>query len=417
MYTRLISAIIGAVSTFVRYSVSTLGYKRVLAETAGFFAFNEVVDFAAEHSDWVKQNKESILALSLIANVGGFAGVRSKAALAKAFNTAALYSKLKILSSGKFIASYLSSMKVEAYANGCKIAFNQGRDFLKVSVSNGKLAYEHSGHPAAAILLAGGFGAKGIAESLQGNDWKSTAVQLSMVLADLQHQHEKDTLTSKLSQFDEVDLLVVGPQVIRAFKQEYPLFSSETAASLLIREYETESSVFGNFSLDAWRDEDDVFFIAINNQDFLVEQDIVGSKVVLKRGISNGRTSKALQEKEEDIFETVCALYSQIARLGQIDLLPIPDSTRYVATPVVVGSYAATIVWDEETRDFITVLSTDSLFEDAADGLIDEYDTTLAESVSATFTEIGEWLGLSKAAPVHGVSTVSGSDLAAELGK
>jgi hypothetical protein len=417
MYARLIATIMGGVSTLTRYSVSRLGMKRFLAETVGFLTIDEMVDLAAEHSEWVAKNKSSILALSFVASSGVIPWGKSKAAISKIFLTPSLHSKLGIKGSAQAIASYLRQMGMEAMSSGCKITFNQGRDFLKVSVRDGKLYYEHSGHQAAAMLLAGGLGGGGLLATLENVDWKSTATQLSMILADLQVSIEESELATLLDQFDAVDLLVTGPQIVRAFQREHPSFPSELAASMLVNENLTKSSVFGEFSIDSWVDQDGVMIISVNGTTYMIDQEVIGGEGVLVPVSEPTRSLTPLTEEQEGFLDAIYSLFQTIARHGALDMLPVQDTSRFIATPIVCGNYAATLVWDESVRHFSIAVSSGNLFQEAADGLIDEYDTSLLDMAKARFEELAHYFGLSEATPVHQIGSVSAELVARELGK
>jgi hypothetical protein len=417
MYARLIATIMGGVSTLTRYSVSRLGFKRFLAETVGFITIDEMVDLAAEHSEWVEKNKTSILALSFVATSGVVPWGKTKAAISKIFLTPSLHSKIGIRGRAQAIASYLRHMGMEAAASGCKITFNQGRDFLKVSVKDGKIFFEHSGHQAAAMLLAGGLGGGGLLATLENVDWKSTAAQLSMVLADLQVSLEESELATLLDQFDAVDLLSTGPQIVRAFQREHPSFPSELAASMLVNENLTKSSVFGEFSLDSWVDQDDKLIIKINNTAYMIDQEVIGSEGVLMPVTEPTKSLTPLTEEQEGFLDAIHSLFQTIARHGALDLLPVEGTSRFIATPIICGDYAATLVWDESQRHFAVAVSSGGIFSDAADGLIDEYDASLLEQAKHLFEELAQYVGLVDSTKPHAITPVSAELVARELGK
>jgi hypothetical protein len=418
MYVRLVTTVARAVSAFIRYSVSSLGYKRFLAETAGYIAFVEVVDFAAEHSKWVRDNKGAILTLSLLPGAFAIGGIRGKVAISSMLSRASLFSKIKLMSPASATSKYFSKMSFETMRNGVKISFNQGQDYLRVNVSKNGLEYAHSGSKAAAVLLAAGFGGAALKETLEDVDWESTGVQLSLALADIQHQVEEDKLKALFNSFDAVSLLEVGPEVLRSFLRDHPQFPSERGAALLQEAHIQVAEVEGPFNLTAWVDEDDSFIIQINNQQFSPDTEFAENQGALKRAKANGITSKALSTWQSELFEAFVAFFSNIADHSKIDLIPISDTSRSMATPLVFGNFAISMLWDDDSGEMVFVYSEDSIFGSAADGLMDEHEATVLEEIAGMANSFSEWVGLSDDdSAVQGTVVVSSGDLATEMGK
>lgn len=364
------------------YAVSRLGVKRFAAELAGFVVIEETIDFAAEHSEWVRENKNSLLAITILGGVTGNAlrSLRVPSSYSKL--ATGLFSKVQIRNSASAIAAMANTITASIRSNGFRLTFNGGKDFIDIARSrDGKqLLFKHSGHIVTSMLLAGGFGA-GAGRVLDG-DVSSSALQMQLVLADLLSTHAEDALENKLLSHDAMTLLSHGPSIIRSFLRENPGFSPEKAVAALELSKMRDEKKVGEFTIFSFVDSDDVEVHEVNGTSFRLADG------KLKQYDSKGQTNKPLSEDGLRIAALLLKFYQAHSYSRNFEFYPIQDTRRGISEMVTFDGFAMALVWDEDSRSFEHWISETSLLDSAEENLIDATEASLVEEGSAFYDSV-----------------------------
>lgn len=341
----LIGRLGSAIFAFARYRVSTLGVRKFLGETAGLYVIDEVVDVAAEHSDWVEKNSD-ILKLSLGA---GMIVKNSAVAKFKQFSVKgmprSLFSKISLINPLQKIDPWMKSISVSAFQNGMEITKN-GKLLLRVVSEGGKIAFNHKGSPAVAAVLAASLG--GAIPSTR-QEWLESAEHLAVQIADVELSLAEADLRSTLYEYAATNLLFMGQTILAQFLRKYPAFPEERAVSMLLNVLTHEDIEAGSFSLDAFVDSEGDFIIRIDGS-YFKPSDEGESTVWLPAEPADGPRTP-IDEEQEMVFLTFQKFLGGISETQGLSLTRMANTENFVSPPFIVGSYAMSMVLNLDNPD------------------------------------------------------------------
>jgi hypothetical protein len=355
-----------AALALARYRISLLGFRRFIAESAGLLVIDEVIDGAAEHSDWVKENQFMLLAgisLPYIAKNSFFALVKNPTKL-KTLKT--FCSKLSLQHPMSLLIKSVERMRVIASHSGVKILEN-GRVILELSVQGGKIAFTHPGSAGAAALIAATFAGK-VPTTRQ--EWEITGSNLAIQLADFNHSVEEQSLRERLQSIPAPDLLNSGANIIRMFLNEHPTYSPEKAVSVLQNVMARVDVIVGPYSLDGFTDSEGDPIIRINGTYYKVTES--GDVYLLLPAEPSEGGTKELDDKFKDLLHLLETALEKVVSDGGVTMARVAKTKRFLSTPFTIGesTLALALNMDEPVPYF--VYAKDTAFDSSLENLEDE---------------------------------------------
>lgn len=368
-----------------------------------WLAITEVIDTAAEYSDWVEENQDSII---LAASVGtlGTSFIRGRAKSASVFfgTKASVFAKLSIPRATESAKAIIKNTIIKARQGALKIKFPNG-ETIQMMTKNGSIWFHPGDGMIGQSLLAAGFG--GAFLKMSEVEWTASANQIAAAGAALLADHAAAEIEDSFRSESPIALLTHSGRLTATVQRQFPFISEdEIAAAWSLALSDREIKVDG-FWIDSFYaqnsdpDDDDELVIVINGTHFVFSSDdesiLVGSDL-------KTRTEKPLSPEHEQIVQLI----------GEaLDRTSDPDHSvaysevqnKYFSEPVGAGEYAVCVVWDEESSSLMFYVEKDGFLSNAADNILDEIEDSVAELAAFKAAQVAK-LATDKIEEVTGLS-------------
>jgi hypothetical protein len=350
-------------------------------ESTGIYAVGEMIDFAADHSEWVKENKTSLFAGLTLAYMAknSFMTMVRKGTIGK---FSVLCSKLKLQHAMVFTKAILEKLVVRASHNGVTIMEN-GRLLLAISVQGGKFSFQHAGNPAAAALIAATFAGK---VPTNREEWKLTGENLAIQLSDALYSMLEQELRDRLTTIPALDLLSAGPRIVRNFMNTHPEFNQEHAVSIHEEVLTRVAINVGPYSLDGFTDSDGDPIIRVNGLFFKLTK--VGDAMLLEPAEPSEGAKTPLDEDHIELLYLLEASLNKIEKDGGVTLMRVGETTRFLSSPFSSQGQVLSLLVDTDNPVPHFVWSRSSLIDDASENLEDAFGEGEMEAFSALINNI-----------------------------
>lgn len=385
MFTTFASRLGSAIIAFARYRISALGVRKFIAEAAGIYAIDEIVEEAAKYNDWIDENQDKItlgLSLSLMAkntllSILGRGGALTSVKL--------LFSRANMAHNIRHLASWMQTLTIKGTTSGVEIVRN-GRVVLKLARDGANLVYSHNGTPAVAAILAAGLGG---AVPATRQDWIMTGEQLAAQISDMEYSLAEHQLRSRLYDFSAGTLFNSGNRLVESFLREHPGFSAEKAFATLMDVLSTEDTVAGYHSLDGFKDHEGDNIIRIDGTYFKREDK--DNTFILKPAIPAEGPRYPMDDEFAGVLPVMEAVLEKVRTDGGVSLIRVAKTSRFISTPFTISGLTASLVVDLENPVPHFVFAEESFFDDSKTNLEDDLDASAIEQIEAwvsTFPDV-----------------------------
>lgn len=375
MLLKLTTRVAKAMLAFTRYRISTLGIRKFVGEVTGMYAIDQLIDVAAEHSEWVKKHETALTAGLTLGMMGrnsllNLVGKRTGLETAKV-----LFSKIPIVSNVSVLRNWIQEITVFASHSGFTLS-RFGKEVFSLSVKDGKVAFAHTGGAATAALLAATFGGQ---IPTTKREWELTGDQLAIQLADVEYTMAEQELRSRLHDYSPITLISSGAMVISSFLNDYPNFSAERAVSIYSGVLSTEDVVFGKYSLEAFKDSDGDEIIRINGMYYKLEEQ--GQVLVMMPATPADGYHRPVSDDTKQFLYLIESTLAQVERDGGTSLMRVAETDRFMSTPFTVGQRTISLLLDINNPVPFFVMAKDSTFDSSSENLQDEIDEQETEAL------------------------------------
>jgi hypothetical protein len=359
--------------------LSRRAFLDMLKDSAAFIVLEEAIDFAAEYSDWVKENQGSLLVGLGLVGAARHPLQKLKGKVLGVQRTATLFSKARLGKKVKAAGALLKSAKIQASLGGVKVSLANG-EFIKITrQAAGSLKIEHSGTVAAVAVLAAGLACSG---ELEDVDWHATGAQLALLLAEHCVDLQSSLVAQEVRGFGAEQLISSDAIILRSLSRKYPDVPDEYIAAEIAQAFlQPEFRAGSNFVYACVDSQGDTIY-CLNGATLAYDDDTETLRPALAQG----------HVEDVDLGDTPLGnILANIAAKdeaeGGVEMRHVANTSRFVSELFDSGEWNLVIEWDADENEIFVRVAKDGWFDDDG-GLQKTRESSMSEDFFAMMDQV-----------------------------